>query len=75
MLDKGMNIFRIPFLMERLAQGMMTATLDATYLAALTTTVNFVTDAGAYAIIDPHNFGRVRTILLISHLHSRAKLR
>jgi endoglucanase len=58
MMDKGMNIFRIPFLMERLAQGTMTATLNATYLADLTTTVNFITTAGGQAVIDPHNFGR-----------------
>lgn len=53
-----MNIFRIPFLMERLAQGTMAATLDATYLAALKTTVEFITSAGGHAIVDPHNFGR-----------------
>ncbi|KUJ21983.1 glycoside hydrolase [Mollisia scopiformis] len=58
LMDKGMNIFRIPFLMERLAQGTMTASLDATYLAALKTTVEFITTAGGHAIVDPHNFGR-----------------
>jgi endoglucanase len=58
LMDKGMNIFRIPFLMERLAPDTMTATLNATYLADLKTTVNFITDAGGYAVIDPHNFGR-----------------
>lgn len=57
-MDKGMNIFRIPFLMERLAQGTMTADLDATYLAALTTVVTYITGKGGYATIDPHNFGR-----------------
>lgn len=44
--------------MERLAQGTMTSTLDATYLAALTTIVDFITAAGAHAVLDPHNFGR-----------------
>jgi endoglucanase len=58
LMDMGMNIFRIPFLMERLAQGTMTATLDTTYLAALTTVVEFITAAGGHAVIDPHNFGR-----------------
>lgn len=58
MMDKGMNIFRIPFLMERLAQGTMTASLDATYLAALKTSVTFITDAGGHAVIDAQNFGR-----------------
>jgi endoglucanase len=33
--DAGMNIFRVPFLMERLVPSSMTGTLDATYLAAL----------------------------------------
>lgn len=58
LMDKGMNIFRIPFLMERLAPGTMTAPLNATYLAALKTTVEFITAAGGHAIVDPHNFGR-----------------
>ncbi|KAI2689571.1 CAZyme family GH5 [Penicillium roqueforti] len=56
--DAGMNIFRVPFLMERLVPSSMTGTADATYLAALKTTVQFITDSGAYAIIDPHNYGR-----------------
>lgn len=57
-IDKGFNIFRLPFLMERMAQGTMTAALDATYLADYTAVVDYITSAGAYAIIDPHNFGR-----------------
>ncbi|KAJ5666112.1 uncharacterized protein N7477_008560 [Penicillium maclennaniae] len=56
--NKGMNMFRVPFLMERLTQGSITATPDATYLAALKKTVNFITDSGAYAVLDPHNYGR-----------------
>lgn len=58
LIDMGMNMFRIPFLMERLAQGTMTATLDADYLANLTTVVNYITDAGKYAVLDPHNYAR-----------------
>ncbi len=58
LMDKGMNIFRIPILMERIAQGTMTATLDATYLASLTTVVEYITAAGGHAVIDPHNYGR-----------------
>lgn len=58
LMDLGMNSFRIPFLMERLAQGTMTAALDADYLAKLTTVVDFITAAGSYAILDPHNFAR-----------------
>ncbi|KAH7419143.1 glycoside hydrolase superfamily [Cadophora sp. MPI-SDFR-AT-0126] len=55
---KGMNIFRIPFLMERLAQGTMTVALDKTYLGDLSSLVSHITAAGAYAVLDPHNFGR-----------------
>lgn len=53
-----MNIFRIPFLMERLVPNSMTGTPDATYLADLNKTVTFITDSGAYAVIDAQNFGR-----------------
>lgn len=53
-----MNIVRIPFLMERMAQGTMTSALDATYLSGLKTVVSFVTAAGGHAVIDPHNYGR-----------------
>jgi endoglucanase len=56
--NKGMNIFRVPFLMERLVPDSMTSTPDSTYLAALKKTVNFITDSGAYAVLDPHNYGR-----------------
>jgi endoglucanase len=57
-MNKGMNIFRIPFLMERLAPGTMTSALDTTYLSELKTVVSFITAAGAHAVLDPHNFGR-----------------
>ena len=33
--DDGMNVFRIPFLMERLAPNQVTGSLDATYLKDL----------------------------------------
>ncbi|KAJ5747665.1 uncharacterized protein N7511_009361 [Penicillium nucicola] len=56
--DAGMNVFRVPFLMERLVPSSMTGTTDATYLASLKTTVEFITDSGAYAVLDPHNYGR-----------------
>ncbi|RPB03390.1 glycoside hydrolase, partial [Choiromyces venosus 120613-1] len=59
-LGLGMNTFRITFLMERLtppAQG-LAGTMDATYLAALKNIATYVTGKGAYAIIDPHNYGR-----------------
>ncbi|KAF7714165.1 Endo-1,4-beta-D-glucanase [Penicillium ucsense] len=56
--DGGMNIFRVPFLMERLIPNSMTASPDAAYLKGLTDTINFITSLGAHAIVDPHNYGR-----------------
>jgi endoglucanase len=58
MMDAGMNIFRIPILMERLVPTEMTGTIDATYLSGLQTVVNHITEAGAHAVIDSQNFGR-----------------
>jgi len=58
LISKGMKIFRIPFQMERLAAGTMTAPLNAAYLSGLVSTVNYITSSGAYAVVDPHNFGR-----------------
>ncbi|KAE8365238.1 glycoside hydrolase superfamily [Aspergillus caelatus] len=56
--NDGMNVFRIPFLMERLAPNEITGSLDATYLKDLKSTVQAITDSGAYAVLDPHNYGR-----------------
>ncbi|KAI0123201.1 glycoside hydrolase family 5 protein [Xylariales sp. AK1849] len=58
LIGEGYNIFRIAFAMERLVPDELTGTTDAAYLANLTTVVDFVTNKGAYAILDPHNFGR-----------------
>lgn len=66
LMDKGMTTFRIPFLMERLAQGTMTSTLDATYLAALKEVVSYITGRGGYAVLDPHNFGRYAGSIITS---------
>ncbi|KAL4891488.1 FII-CMCase [Aspergillus ambiguus] len=54
----GMNIFRVAFMMERLVPSTMTGAADATYMKDLKATVKSITDLGAYAVIDPHNFGR-----------------
>lgn len=56
--NAGMNIFRAPFLMERLVPNNMTSPPNSTYLADLKKTVIFITESGAYAIVDPHNYGR-----------------
>ncbi|KAK0110954.1 Endoglucanase gh5-1 [Cadophora gregata f. sp. sojae] len=58
LIGEGYNIFRIAFSMERLAPSGITGTLGPAYLANLTATVNHITSKGAYAILDPHNFGR-----------------
>jgi endoglucanase len=44
--------------MERLVPNQLTSAFDDGYLRNLTETVNFITNAGAYAVLDPHNYGR-----------------
>ncbi|KAH6909105.1 endoglucanase [Coprinopsis sp. MPI-PUGE-AT-0042] len=59
-VGQGMNTFRIPFLLERLnppSRG-MTGSFDQTYLNSLKETVNYITNKGAYAVIEPHNYMR-----------------
>ncbi|KAH6643263.1 cellulase [Truncatella angustata] len=58
LIGEGFNTFRIAFAMERLVPNQLTGATDAAYLANLTAVVDYVTDNGAYAILDPHNFGR-----------------
>ncbi|KAE9370385.1 glycoside hydrolase family 5 protein [Stipitochalara longipes BDJ] len=58
LVNQGMNIFRIPFLMERLAPEAITGALDSSYLSGLQAVVSFITAAGAHAVLDPHNYGR-----------------
>jgi len=58
LINDGYNIFRVPFAMERMAPGSITGSLDSNYLRNLTEVVNFITNAGKYAILDPHNYGR-----------------
>ncbi|KAJ5267582.1 hypothetical protein N7478_010390 [Penicillium angulare] len=58
LIDDGMNIFRVAFLMERLVPTTMTESFDSEYLANLTSVVDYITGAGAYAVLDPHNYGR-----------------
>lgn len=56
-VSKGMNVFRIPFLWERM-QPELEAKLDATELGYLTDTIEAVQNHDATVIIDPHNFAR-----------------
>jgi endoglucanase len=44
--------------MERMAQGSIDAALNAAYLTNYSVAVNYITSNGAYAVIDPHNYGR-----------------
>ncbi|EUC35808.1 glycoside hydrolase family 5 protein [Bipolaris zeicola 26-R-13] len=57
-LAQGMNMFRINFLMERLTPNSLTANLDSNYLGNLTEAINYITSKGAYAMVQPHNYGR-----------------
>ncbi|CZT52834.1 probable cellulase precursor [Rhynchosporium secalis] len=58
LISSGYNIFRVPFAMERLAPSGISAAFGPAYLANLTATVNYITSKGAYAVLDPHNYGR-----------------
>ncbi|KAI1430485.1 endoglucanase [Xylaria sp. CBS 124048] len=58
LISQGYNIFRVAFAMERLVPNELTNSPDAGYLQNLTDTVNYITSNGAYAIVDPHNYGR-----------------
>lgn len=60
MTTQKFNIFRIPFLMERMAQSSMTAALDATYFGALQDIVKYITEKNATAVLDAQNFGRYK---------------
>ncbi|EKD16131.1 uncharacterized protein L3040_007780 [Drepanopeziza brunnea f. sp. 'multigermtubi'] len=58
LISEGYNTFRVAFAMERLAPSGITAAFSAAYFANLTATIQHITDKGAYAVLDPHNFGR-----------------
>jgi endoglucanase len=57
-MAQGYNMFRVPFLMERMALGSVGGSFSAAYLANYSATINYITNKGGYAIVDPHNFGR-----------------
>lgn len=44
--------------MERLTPNTLTAPLDKYYLGNLTEQINHITSKGAYAMVQPHNYGR-----------------
>ncbi|KAI0484412.1 endoglucanase [Xylariaceae sp. FL0804] len=58
LIGQGFNIFRVAFAMERLVPDELTGPADPVYLANLTGTINYITQNGAYAVLDAHNYGR-----------------
>ncbi|KAK5662427.1 hypothetical protein OQA88_8338 [Cercophora sp. LCS_1] len=58
LIGKGFNTFRIAFMMERLVPNKLNGPLDPAYSKSLQDIVQYVTSKGAYAVLDPHNFGR-----------------
>ncbi|KAI1807730.1 glycoside hydrolase family 5 protein [Daldinia bambusicola] len=58
LIQKGFNTFRIPIMMERIIPEKLTGSVNETYAAGLDDIVKYITGQGAYAIVDPHNFGR-----------------
>lgn len=64
--SQGFNIIRVPTLMERMTPSGLSGALDSAYLGHLTDTVNTITNAGAYAIIDAHNYGRFNDAIITS---------
>lgn len=46
--------------MERMAQQSIDGALDTAYLTNYSVAVNYITSNGAYAVIDPHNYGRYK---------------
>ncbi|PVF96644.1 putative cellulase precursor [Serendipita vermifera] len=59
-MSKGMNTFRIAFMMERISppSSGLTGSFDSTYLNGLKTIVTYITGKGGYAALDPHNYAR-----------------
>ena len=44
--------------MERMAYPTMTSALAYGYLSGYSTVINAITNGGAYAVVDAHNYGR-----------------
>ncbi|KAG5942044.1 hypothetical protein E4U60_007521 [Claviceps pazoutovae] len=58
LIKEGYNIFRIPFLLERMASPSLSSPLQTDYLNSITEIVNAITKQGKHAILDAHNYGR-----------------
>jgi endoglucanase len=66
-MAEGYNTFRVPFAMERMAPTSLTGTLSAAYLANYSAIITHITDAGGWAIVDPHNFGRYNGAIITDY--------
>ncbi|KAK3938741.1 glycoside hydrolase [Diplogelasinospora grovesii] len=58
LMSQGYNIFRVPFAMERMTPNTLTSAISTAYLANYTATIDYITNAGGWAVLDPHNYGR-----------------
>ncbi|KAL2107998.1 hypothetical protein VUR80DRAFT_4414 [Thermomyces stellatus] len=58
LFNDGMNIFRVAMMMERAIPDQMTGSINETYFEGFEDAINYITGKGAYAVVDPHNFGR-----------------
>ncbi len=56
-VGKGMNVFRLPFLWERLQQN-ESGPLNSAELSRIKTFVDYAASKEAYTILDPHNYAR-----------------
>jgi endoglucanase len=56
-VGKGLNTFRLPFRWERL-QPTLNEAFDPTEFGRLNAVVTAATNAGAYVVLDPHNYAR-----------------
>ncbi len=56
-MDKGMNVFRLPFRWERLQQSQY-ADFDAEEMAYMDDFITYATNAQASVVLDPHNYAR-----------------
>ncbi|PVH89056.1 glycoside hydrolase family 5 protein [Cadophora sp. DSE1049] len=73
LVGKGMNTFRVAFMMERLIPTTMTGTVNQAYAQGLTSYVNYITNTkGAIAVLDPHNFGRYYGNVISDHAAFKA---
>lgn len=62
-IKKGMSIFRIPFRWERL-QSTLLGDFNANEQKRLSGLVDYITDKGAWVILDPHNYARYNNSII-----------